>query len=88
MKKRYFMSFDEDKFAECKKNLKELGLPPATLSALLNDMLPGISNMLQMQIDKRNAGKQLTLQDMLSHTLTELAEVLRDDETEEQGKKL
>jgi len=88
MKTRHMISFDEDKFVACKNAIKELGLPPATLSAMLNDMLGGITNMLQMQIDKRNAGKQLTLQDMLAHSLTRLGEVLRDDETDEQGKKL
>lgn len=88
MKKRYLMSFDEDKFAECKRTIKELGLPPSTLSAMLNDLLPGISNMFQMHIDKRKAGQQLTLQDMFSHSLTQLAEAFKNDETEEQGKKL
>lgn len=80
MKKRIMLTLDAGKYEECQKNLKELGLPPGTLSAMVSDMLTGISNMLQMQIDSRAKGKQLTLQDVVADSLVQIGKVMKDDE--------
>lgn len=80
MKKRFMLTLDADNFALCQKNIKELGMPPATLSVMINDMLPQISNMLQVLIDKRNSGKQLTFQDVMAASFEQLGKAMSDDE--------
>lgn len=78
MKKRYAFTLTQEKVELLQAQIKELGLPPATISAMVDDILPQLSDMIELILSKKRAGQQLTFNEMLSDAFGRLSQLTKE----------
>jgi len=65
MKKRYFLSLDQEQTEQFKADLEALSLPPATFSNLVNEWIGNFSPSLHLMAEKKRKGEQLTFEEIM-----------------------
>jgi len=78
MKKRYALSLDQKLVEDFKKALKELGFPPNTFSAIVNDMLEGTYPVYRKMADQKAEGEQLTMDEVIQGMADSMKKMLSE----------
>lgn len=67
-KKRYLVSLRQDKAFRLKSQIKQLGLPSGHFSVLLDEHIETLIPIMDMLIEKKKNGEQLTIYEIIGKT--------------------
>ena len=77
MKKRYFVSLDQDMVEQFKADLDALNLPPATFSNLINEWLVNFSPVMRRLAESKAKGTQLSFNDVMGTVIEEMGRSIK-----------
>ena len=69
MKKRYFVSLDQEITDQFKADLESLNLPPATFSNLVNEWIESFAPSVHQMAEKKRKGEQLSFEEIMGTVL-------------------
>lgn len=72
MKKRYFVSLDQEMVEQFKADLETLNLPPATFSNLVNEWLVNFSPVMRQLAESKSKGIQMSFNDVMGTVIEEM----------------
>ena len=77
MKKRYFVSLEQELTDQFKADLETLNLPKGTFSNLMNEWLSNFAPVLRQLADRKLKGSQLSFNEIMGTVVEEMGKSLK-----------